>query len=107
VPGYLKYATVGLIPFHLNKYRLLINHINPLKIYEYLAAGIPVVSTTLPEIEHMSEFVRFCSTKEIFLNSLRDVILKAPYKKTFCRDLIGTSWSERIKPLFSWLEANG
>lgn len=107
VPGYLQHATVGLIPFHLNKYRPLIDHINPLKIYEYLAVGIPVVSTTLPEIEHMSKFVKFCSTKEIFLNSLREVIIKLPHKKTSHNDSISASWSERIKPLLSWLDENG
>ena len=106
VPGYLKHATVGLIPFHLNKFRPLIDNINPLKIYEYLAAGIPVISTSLPEIEDMSEFVRFCRTKEHFLNALREVVTKSSPQKIFYKEAMGASWSERVKPLFSWLEAN-
>ncbi|MDX6511629.1 MAG: hypothetical protein QOE36_1133 [Gaiellaceae bacterium] len=45
---------VGLIPYRLNDYT---EHVFPMKVFEYLAAGIPVVSTPLPslvgEVEHV------------------------------------------------------
>ena len=47
LPGYCKAFDVGLIPFRLN--RLTLN-VNPIKLREYLAAGLPVVSTDLPEV---------------------------------------------------------
>jgi len=38
---------MGLIPFRLNP---LTAAVNPIKLREYLAAGLPVVSTPLPEV---------------------------------------------------------
>jgi len=47
LPGYLKRTTVCIVPFVVNN---LIKGVNPLKLYEYLAAGKPVVSTALPDV---------------------------------------------------------
>jgi glycosyltransferase involved in cell wall biosynthesis len=47
LPGYLKKADVCIIPFLIND---LVKGVNPLKLYEYLAAGRPVVSTALPDV---------------------------------------------------------
>lgn len=38
---------VGIIPYHLNQYT---TGVFPMKVYEYLAAGLPVVATALPSI---------------------------------------------------------
>lgn len=46
LPSYCKGFTVGLIPFVMNE---LTRNVNPIKLREYLSAGLPVVSTPLPE----------------------------------------------------------
>jgi glycosyltransferase involved in cell wall biosynthesis len=43
----VSYFHVGIIPFKLN---LLNESTNPIKLYEYLGAGLPVVSTGMPEV---------------------------------------------------------
>lgn len=48
LPNYCKGFAVGIIPYLLNE-RLL--HVNPIKLREYLSAGLPVVSTCLPETQ--------------------------------------------------------
>lgn len=40
-------STIGLIPYRLNSYT---NGVNPLKTYEYLAAGLRVISTAVPAV---------------------------------------------------------
>lgn len=45
--SYMAYFTVGIIPFKLN---LLNESTNPIKLYEYLGAGLPVVSTGMQEV---------------------------------------------------------
>lgn len=40
-------STVGLIPYHVNRYT---DGVFPMKVYEYLAAGLEVISTPLPSI---------------------------------------------------------
>jgi hypothetical protein len=49
LPNCCKGFAVGLIPYVLNE-RIL--HVNPIKLREYLSAGLPVVSTALPEVEY-------------------------------------------------------
>ena len=48
LPGYCKAFDVGLIPFAINELTL---NVNPIKLREYLSAGLPVVSTALPEVK--------------------------------------------------------
>jgi len=54
LPNYLHYFDVGLIPF---KQVPLTYNANPIKLYEYLAAGVPVVSTSLPAVESLEDAV--------------------------------------------------
>ena len=50
LPRYAKAFDVALMPFKLNELTLAAN---PLKVREYLAAGLPVVSTAIPEVERL------------------------------------------------------
>lgn len=52
LPKYCKSWDVAIIPFKLNELTL---NFNPLKTREYLAAGLPVVSTAMPEVEVMGQ----------------------------------------------------
>ena len=47
LPAVLKGCAVGLIPFVVDDYT---RHIEPVKLREYLSAGLPVVATALPEV---------------------------------------------------------
>mgnify|MGYP001084258973 CR=1 FL=1 len=47
LPGYVGNFDVGLIPFQVNE---ITRATSPIKLYEYLAAGVPVVSATLPDV---------------------------------------------------------
>jgi glycosyltransferase involved in cell wall biosynthesis len=48
LPAYAKAFDVGLLPFPISEVTL---NANPLKVREYMAAGLPVVSTRIPEVE--------------------------------------------------------
>jgi glycosyltransferase involved in cell wall biosynthesis len=52
LPGYCKAFDVALLPFIKNE---LTENANPLKLREYLAAGLPVVSTDIPEAKAVAE----------------------------------------------------
>ena len=58
---------VAMIPFQLTE---LTRCTNPVKVYEYLAAGKPVVSTALPEVQLMSEVVHVADSHEAFIRLL-------------------------------------
>lgn len=46
LPAYCAAFDAGLLLFSQNE---MTRHVNPVKMYEYLAAGLPIVSTPLPE----------------------------------------------------------
>jgi glycosyltransferase involved in cell wall biosynthesis len=50
LPAYLQRSDVGLIPFHLSE---LTEAVNPIKYYEYLASGLPVVAPPMREMVEM------------------------------------------------------
>lgn len=52
LPAYAAAFDVGLIPFVCND---LTRAVNPIKLREYLSAGMPVVATALPEIELLAD----------------------------------------------------
>ncbi len=47
LPAYLRWFDVALIPFRVNELTVAVN---PIKLREYLSAGVPVVTTALPEL---------------------------------------------------------
>lgn len=52
VPAFMAGWSLGLVPFQQN---LATVHANPIKVLEYLAAGLPVVSTPLPDLAPMRQ----------------------------------------------------
>jgi glycosyltransferase involved in cell wall biosynthesis len=55
LPAVLRGASAGLIPYARNE---LTGSIFPMKVYEYLAAGLPVVATELPALGEVAEVAR-------------------------------------------------
>jgi glycosyltransferase involved in cell wall biosynthesis len=71
LPGYCRGFDVAVIPFVVNE---LTRHVNPIKLREYLAAGLPVVSTPLPEVMAYAPQVRVAETAEGFARACEQAI---------------------------------
>jgi len=67
VPLYLRGIDVGLVPFVDSP---LTRCVNPLKLYEYLACGKPVVATPYGDFEDVKEWVYFGETPETFAQAI-------------------------------------
>jgi GT2 family glycosyltransferase len=67
LPGYLHAFDVCVIPF---KDTELTRCTNPVKVYEYLAAGKPVVATALPEVQLISEQLHVAANRDEFIRAL-------------------------------------
>jgi glycosyltransferase involved in cell wall biosynthesis len=59
LPAYLRHAAVCLLPFVTSD---LTRAVDPVKLYEYLAAGKPVVATPLPELAKCGDLVDVVTT---------------------------------------------
>jgi len=106
LPGYCKAFDVGIIPFRVSELTL---RANPLKLREYLAAGLPVVSTDLPEVRKYASLVRLATDPDAFLRgveaSLReDRVTLAPARVDAMRS---ESWEERVRQFSSFIGSLG
>ncbi len=68
---YLYAFDVCLIPFKLVE---LIHYTNPVKIYEYLASGKPVVATAMPELLLLKELVYIGEDTESFISKIKQAL---------------------------------
>ncbi len=69
LPGYCKGFDVALLPFVKNQ---LTENANPLKLREYLAAGLPVVSTDIPEAVALADKgVYLAGSTESFVDGVK------------------------------------
>ncbi|MFI4859415.1 MAG: glycosyltransferase, partial [Phycisphaerales bacterium JB063] len=71
LPGYLRHADVGLIPFKRNA---LVDGVSPIKLYEYLASGLPVVATRWAELERVAPPAALCADAGDFVAAVGEVL---------------------------------
>jgi len=67
LPGYLHGFDVALIPFVMNA---LTRATNPVKFYEYLSAGKPIVATELPDLQQYREYFYPVRTPDQFTSQV-------------------------------------
>lgn len=95
LPSYLQEMTVCIIPFLVNT---LTKAVNPVKVYEYLAAGKPVVSSALPEVCALTPLVYIYETTDKFVKSVDQAISernqRASERQEFARQ---HDWDNRIR----------
>jgi len=71
LPSYLKGFDACLIPYVLTENKLLAD---PLKLYEYLAAGKPVISKPLPGLSSFADVVSFATTADEWIDAIDTAI---------------------------------
>ncbi|MBI4464284.1 MAG: glycosyltransferase, partial [Acidobacteria bacterium] len=71
LPAYCKGFSIAILPFTVNSLTL---SANPLKLREYLAAGLPVVATAIPEAQRLQGLVRIGETYERFLEQIEGLL---------------------------------
>lgn len=96
LPAYLSGLDVGIVPFRDTP---LVRCTHPVKVYEYLAAGLPVVSTPMEEIRHLEE-VDVADEGEPFLQALERRMSQPWDAGTVLRrqrSVWRESWEERFR----------
>jgi len=98
LPDYMAQMSVGLIPFVRNNFT---KHIYPLKINEYLAAGIPVVSTNFGDLSDFTEVATIAQDKADFLMGCRAAIASdsLPKRRERTEFAAQNSWAGRAEQL--------
>jgi glycosyltransferase involved in cell wall biosynthesis len=98
LPAYCKAFDVAVLPFVWNELTLAAN---PLKMREYLAAGLPLISTPLPEVMRLKHLVRMARTPDEYLAHIEQLIAagKIGPDIAISRRMDTESWDQKVEDL--------
>lgn len=99
LPAYLHHAQVGLIPFDVARHPSLVHSINPLKLYEYLACGLPVVAVEWNELRSLNSPARLTAGAEDFVRAIGESIASPPPRDALVSFAAGADWTRRVARL--------
>ena len=95
IPFYIKSFDVCIIPYVVNEFT---RNVSPLKLYEYLAMGKPVVATALPDVEKFKDVIMVAHNKDEFIECISASLSRhdqdAINKRIACAQK--NTWKERL-----------
>ena len=108
VPSYLFTFNIGLMPYKRNSYT---RNIYPLKMHEYFAAGLPVISTYLENISEFKESLYFAHTWSEYSSLIDDISCQSDCerlknKNNLMRIASANSWDNRVSRVIEILKQN-
>ncbi|MBK8466530.1 MAG: glycosyltransferase [Chloracidobacterium sp.] len=95
LPAYCKAFDVALNPFEINELTLAAN---PLKVREYLAAGLPVVSTDIPEVRVLGDSL-VGTGHEDFICKIEQAIANPKPRCEVSDAISDQSWESKVDEL--------
>ena len=102
LPAYLRGAAVGLIPALINDYT---RAMFPMKFFEYLAAGLPVVATPLPALEAHGDLLERASDAAGFAAAIARILQRDPVDAPDVAPVLeAVSYRNRTRQMLQLLE---
>jgi glycosyltransferase involved in cell wall biosynthesis len=92
LPPYLHHCDIGVIPFLKTP---LTDNTNPVKIFEYFASGLPVVSTNMYEVEQLHSPALITKTPGEFVDALKRARDYGRGHTEYLQFARNNSWQER------------
>lgn len=99
LPAYCRQFDVAINPFVINELTLAAN---PLKVREYLAAGVPVVSTDIPEVRVLEDCM-VAGGHEEFISMIREALACPESRSAISERIRHESWEAKVDELRSLL----
>ncbi len=102
LPAYCKGFDVGLIPYRIDE---RMRYVNPLKLREYLSAGLPVVSTPVPEVARYAVHVASAPTE--FVAAIEQALRESSPAARAARSaaMQTETWSARVAQVARTVDA--
>ena len=72
IADYVAGFDIGLLPYELN---VETTHISPLKMYEYLAVGLPVIATAIPAALRHGDLLEVANNLDEFDDKIREALV--------------------------------
>lgn len=104
VPHYLKGLQVGLIPYNQDKQS---DNLNPLKLYDYLASGLPVASIDIPAVRKFSDHIHIADTPQQFSEVVGAALADTTPQRHQTRRQVAAqhTWQARVEQISNLIEA--
>ena len=97
IPAYLQMSDIGIIPF---KRTPLIEGVSPIKLYEYMACGLPVVTSAWKELEKIGSPASIAYNREEFAQLVRSRVAEGHRNSSIHREFaLENSWEKRVNTL--------
>jgi len=97
LPGVLKGCALGLVPFVASEYT---RRIEPVKLREYLAAGLPVVATELPEVAAVDPSCRIARGVDELVGAIEAALREDPVARVRrSAAMAAHTWEARVEAL--------
>ena len=95
LPPYLHHADAGIIPFDVTNHGDLVHGVNPVKLYEYMACGLPTVAVAWRELAHVQSPAVLCASGDDFIAALRAAVAATPDRDALRAFARLQDWSRR------------
>jgi glycosyltransferase involved in cell wall biosynthesis len=92
IPGYGSAFDVALMPWLDNTW---IHHSNPIKLKEYLALGLPVVTIDFPEAHYYADHLAIARGADDFIAQVRRLLSSPPDPDVQRASVLTKSWTHR------------
>lgn len=102
LPNLFSRAVCGIIPHHVNRFT---SSMNPLKLYEYLAAGLPVVSTPIQGTDQFPLGIFIAKTADQFAQYVEEAKkFGLKEKQLFQTQVLSHTWEQRASQMLTLLQ---
>lgn len=95
LPDYCRGFDAAIIPYDLSHARM--ESVNPVKVKELLAAGVPVVASAVPELEQYGDDVMLCENDSSWFSALEHQLrLTAAARMLISQSVRNEGWNRKV-----------
>jgi glycosyltransferase involved in cell wall biosynthesis len=101
VPQFLSHSQAGMIPFLRNE---LVEYVNPIKLYEYMACGLPVVCTSWEAVRQLGSPAVLVDDESEFTRAVQQMVNENSDRARYIEYAKQNEWQARLQQVIELLK---